>query len=149
MAVLGDLEAHIRQLEMHCNIVHPIDTLTGWEQAHAGHVRFKTVMYLNKRWKLNLAPKFVRDQLKSCLVCMKNRVRCTDSKLGILNDSSYPGEVLGMDYIGLVRGKYMLTKIDFMSRLVQIDVCDEASARTTLEGIQKWVEVFDLPEVGS
>lgn len=57
---------------------------------------------------------------------MKIRVCLWDSKLGTLNDSSFPGEGLGMDYIRLVRGKYLLTKTDFMSQTVRVNVCDEA-----------------------
>lgn len=38
-----------------------------------------------------------------------------------------------MDYIGLVEEKYLLLKVDFMFRLVQIDVVKEASGKSTLE----------------
>lgn len=33
--------------------------------------------------------------------------------MGTLNDSLRPGEVMGMDYVGPVDGKYMLVKVDF------------------------------------
>lgn len=64
---------------------------------------------------------------------------CTrDTKLGTLHDSTRPGDVLRMDYVGHMDGKYLLVKVDFFSRVVQLNVCDAADVVSMLQGIKKW-----------
>lgn len=41
-----------------------------------------------------------------------------------LNKFSKPIEALGIDYINLIEGKCLMVKIDYLSKLVELDVCD-------------------------
>lgn len=72
-----------------------VDSMTIWEQAHGGYVGYKTIMYRNTKWGLNLTAKFVRKQLKARRLCQKNRTCVRNTSLGTLNDTEYTGEVLG------------------------------------------------------
>lgn len=61
-----------------------------------------------------------------------------------MNDRQQPGKVLGMDFVGPMDQKYLLVKVDFMSRVVQLDVCSAANAKATIAGLKKWRKKFEL-----
>lgn len=63
--------------------------------------------------------------------------------LGTSNDIQDPGELVGMYFVGPMDQKY-LVKVDFMSRVVQLDVCSSATAETTIAGLKKWRKKFGL-----
>lgn len=42
-----------------------------------------------------------------------------------------------MDYVGFIEGKYNLVKLDYMSKLVELDVCDRANSGPSIEGVKK------------
>lgn len=69
-------------------------------------------------------------------VCEKNKTCTRNSKLKTLNITSFPGQILCPNYVGRLPGKYLITNVDSMSHVVQVDVCSEASGRETSEGVQ-------------
>lgn len=77
-------------------------------------------------------------------MCQKHRIFKRNNKLGTLNNSWRPSEVIGMNYVHPMDGKYMLIKIDFFSQMVRLDVCDAANVASTLRGIGRWERKFEL-----
>lgn len=43
-------------------------------------------------------------------------------------DSQFPGQVLGIDFVGPVDGVYLLVMVDYFTRKVQVDLCDKTDA---------------------
>lgn len=42
-----------------------------------------------------------------------------------------------MDYVGTIKGRYLLVKIDYLSKLVELDVCVQADSEHTIKGIER------------
>lgn len=57
-----------------------------------------------------------------------------------MNRFSKPSEALGLDYVGSIKGNYLLVKIDYFNKLLELDVCQQADVGHTLVGIEKWEE---------
>lgn len=83
----------------------------------------KTMLYRNTVWHLAVDRSLLQKHLKGCKVCQEQRVCKRYTKMGTLNDSVRPGEVLGINYVGPMDKKYMLVKMDFFSRMVKLDLC--------------------------
>lgn len=64
------------------------------------------------------------------------------STLGTLNNSEYSGQIVGMDSVGFIGQEYLSVKIDYMSRLVQVNVCSEANSRSVLQGVMEWERTY-------
>lgn len=56
----------------------------------------------------------LKRKLKECNVCQNHRICNRDTKLGTLNNTSKPREVLVIDDVRPMDGKYMLFKVDFL-----------------------------------
>lgn len=76
-------------------------------------MRLETMLYCGKVWNMPVSRNFLQKQLGECKVCWKPRICKKNTKLGTLNDSSILGEVLGMDNVSPMNGKYMLIKKNF------------------------------------
>lgn len=118
--------------------------LNKWAKLHGGHVGLKIMLYRSKIWGLSMSHELLIKQLAESRVCQKHRVCMRDTKLGTLNDSSRPGEVLGMDYVAPMDGKYLPVKVDFFCAWFKLDVCPIAYAASTLQGIVRWERKFGL-----
>lgn len=49
-----------------------------------------------------------------------------------------PGKILGMDYVSPIKGKYLLVKMDYLSKLFELDVCNQADSGHSIDGVEKW-----------
>lgn len=97
---MASLELEEEHQPINCKAVVEVDSVTSWEQSHAVLEGFKNVMYQNKRWGLNMIVRIVKELIKVCSVCQKNRMCVRNTTLQTLNDSEYPGQVVGMDFAG-------------------------------------------------
>lgn len=52
-----------------------------------------------------------------------------------------------MNYVRPIKGKYMLFKIDYLSKMVELDVCLRANTKHTIAKIEKWERSKGLIEV--
>lgn len=58
--------------------------------------------------------------------------------MGSLNTLSNPSEAFGMDYISPIKGKYLLVKLDYLSKLVELYVCAETHGGHFIDGVERW-----------
>lgn len=81
------------------------------------------------------------DNLRSCGVFFPNKGCKGDITLGRLNDSIRPNSIAGMDFTPLVNGKYIVMKVDFLPRRVQVDIFRADNWKTMVRSVGKWVRV--------
>lgn len=79
------------------------------------------------------------ERLQKCDVCGRNKRVRKDTKQGTLNDNMRPNKVIGMNFIGLVDGRYLLVIVDFLSRRVQVDVYRKAHGGHVMAGLRQWL----------
>lgn len=75
----------------------------------------------------------VQQLTNMCGMCnvWNQKVR-RDTKLGTLNDSAKPNDIVGLDFIGPVSARYILAIIDFLSRRVQVRLFQTADGEVVL-----------------
>lgn len=59
-----------------------------------------------------------------------------------MNESSKSNEVVGMDFIGPVDGRYLILIVDYLSRRVQVEVCKKADRDNLIASLQRWVREY-------
>lgn len=100
------------------------------------------MMHKNKVRGMKLQEDFIKKKFEQCNICQRNRGICMSTRLRMVNDNLSLRGLLRMDYISLVEGKSLLLKVDFLSRLVQVDVVHKVSAKSTLRGLKKWKHTY-------
>lgn len=80
------------------------------------------ILHISKMWKVDMSKDQLIFGLKNCEVCQRHRRIKRNTKLSTLNTSTKPNDIIGMDFIFLINGGYLLVTMDFLSRRVQVDV---------------------------
>lgn len=104
---------------------------------HDGHMGKQTVHYCSQLWGIP-AKSMLKEKCLRCEVCQKHRDVKRVEVVSSLNRFSESGEALGMDYVASIEAKYLLVKIDYLSKLVELDVCEHADSKHTVARIEKW-----------
>lgn len=52
-----------------------------------------------------------------------------------------------MDYVGPIKGRYLLVKIDYLSKMVELDVCLQVDTKHTIARVEKWERSRGLVEM--
>lgn len=73
------------------------------------------------RLKTNVTLQEMNKHLMTCRVCQRNSYK-RRRNLSFVNQSCVHGDVVGLDFIGLIDGVYFLRKVDYFTRVVQVDV---------------------------
>lgn len=79
--------------------------------------------YRCKVWGILARSNMLKENWLACDICQRNRDVRRRGSLGYVNRFSKLREALRMDYVGLIKGRYLLVKIDYLSKLVELDVC--------------------------
>lgn len=126
------------QIKEDVKMVQTIAEDEAWRVLHDGHVEIQTMRYRSQVWGNPVQMSMFKERWLRCGICQRHRdVRKMDG-MSSLNKFSKPGEAFGLDYIGLIEGKDLLVKIDYLSKLVELDVCDQADSKHTVSVIEKW-----------
>lgn len=51
-----------------------------------------------------------------------------------MNDSVKPNEVVGMDFISSLDGRYLLVIVDYLPRRAKLNVCKKANGESVMGG---------------
>lgn len=111
-----------------------------WNIVHSGHMGMQGMLHIQRKWGIAASRMQLLKRLQACETCKRNYRVYKDTRLGSLNNSVKPNEIIGMDFIGPVDGKYMLVMVDFLSRRVQVSVCKRADRDSVLIGLMRWVQ---------
>lgn len=66
---------------------------------------------------------------------------------GSLNQFSKPWEARGMDYIEPIKARYLLVKIDYLSKMLELDVSLHANKKHIITWVEQWEKSKDPLEV--
>lgn len=109
-----------------------------WNKLYDGYMGLRGMLHRRRNWSLDVSKRVLEDKLKGCEICAQNQRTWRNTKLGSLNDSSKPDNGTGMDFDGPVSGKYILVTIDFLSRRVQLELCESANGDAVLRSLRIW-----------
>lgn len=91
-----------------------------------------------KKLRYGVTVKQMKAGLDSCKVCERH-VGLRHSTKSVENDNESPGQVLGLDFISLVNGVYLLVKLGYFTRMVQVEMCDKENAGQVIKGLKRWL----------
>lgn len=98
----------------------------------------QTMHYCSQMWGIPTKMSMLKEKWLQCDVCQRHKDVHRIGQLSSLNRFEKLGEALGLDYVGPIEVKYLLVKIDYFSKMVELDVCKQADAKHTLPGIKRW-----------
>lgn len=97
------------------------------------------MLHRRRLWNINVSKDQLIAGLKSCEVCRRHRRMNRDTRLGTLNASTRPNDIVGMDFIEPLDGRYILVAVEFFSRRVQVEVCRNADEASVVRSLRRWV----------
>lgn len=109
-----------------------------WRVLHDGHVGMQTMRYPRRVWRILEKFGMLKERWVKCDVWQKHQDALRSRKLSSLNRFAKAREALGLDYIGSIDGKYILVKIYYFNKLIELDGGEQANTKHTLAGIEKW-----------
>lgn len=89
--------------------------------------------------KSGVTTKELKHKLDQFKVCQRHVGVCRSHAFGV-NNSEFPGHVLGLDFVVLMDGVYLLVKVDYFTICVQVDLCDTADAKQVIKGLERWLQ---------
>lgn len=108
-----------------------------WSNLHEGHAGVSSMIYQERNSKIGVTMKEMKKQLKTCRVYQRNSDK-RRSNMSTLNFSIFLGDVVGLDFVGLVEGVYLLIKVDYFTRVVQVDLCEKFDSKNVIRGLERW-----------
>lgn len=132
-------EFNARGQEVSVNLSGSLDEYT-WNILHSGYMGMEGMLHRRRKWGMAASKTQLLSRLRGCNTCRRNCRVYKSSQMGSLNDSVKPNEIVGMDFIGSVNGRYLLLIMDFLPRRTQVNVYRKANGESVLDGLQIWVQ---------
>lgn len=77
---------------------------------HVGHVGMACMLHIMKVWEVEANVDMLKKGLTECRACQKHQHVRREKNFTSLNKASKPWELVALDFIGPLQGKYVLTK---------------------------------------
>lgn len=127
------------ELEMRVDDVSAI-IVEKWDKLHEGHASVSTMIHTEKTLTTGTTVQEMRERLKSCQVCQRNSDK-RRSSVSTVNFSRVSWDVVGLDFVGPSEGVYLSVKVDYVTRLVQVDTCEKVGTKHMIWGLKKWTSL--------
>ncbi|GMH45321.1 hypothetical protein BSKO_13278 [Bryopsis sp. KO-2023] len=109
-----------------------------WEKLHAGHFGLDTIMYRSGLWNIPISRTEAVERLSKCKVCQAFQNLRRDTPLHPPIETSYPGQVVALDFIGPTDGRYVLVMVDRFSRLVRLFLTRSTQHSVVMNALSNW-----------
>lgn len=84
---------------------------------HDGHVGMQTMQYCSQVWVIPVKRFNLKEQWLQCGISQRHKDVGRMDGISNLNRFSRSSEALGIDYVDLIKGTYLLVKIDYLRKL--------------------------------
>lgn len=98
----------------------------------------QTMKHKSNLLKISARTFMLKEKWLRCGAFLRHRDMRRTGSLGSLNVFSRLGEALRMYYVGPIKGKYLLMKLDYLNKLVELNVCSQKDNGHPIRGIEKW-----------
>lgn len=106
--------------------------------AHEGHACLRTKVRRCQSWGWDYNDRVLSKGSKTCHICHQFGNIKRGVKFPTINNSKWPGKVIGIDFIGPINGIYILVKAYFMTRMIQLDMFSTSKAKAMLPWSSNW-----------